>query len=113
MRLLRHAAAQALRCSLFEPGRIDSGKRKIPEPCLRFAPVARDAGEVMDQSETLAGQAIEQGGLADIRPSDNGDREAHEARSGYGCRSMAHRAWKAQLAHRGRVGPSNRAGRLR
>src|SRR5262249_13602884 len=86
LRLLLHAATQTLRCSLFQPGRVDSGERKIPEPCLRLAPVARDAGQVMDQSETLAGQAIEQGGLADIRPSDNGDREAHDARSGYGCR---------------------------
>jgi len=38
-----HAAAQALRRCLFKPRRVDSGERKIPEPCLRFAPVARDS----------------------------------------------------------------------
>ena len=43
LRLLLHAAAQALRRCLFKPRRVDSGERKIPEPCLRFAPVARDS----------------------------------------------------------------------
>ncbi len=39
--------------------------------------VAGDAGLVMDQGVTRAGQSIEDGRLADIRPSNQGDQRQH------------------------------------
>ena len=77
-RLLLHAGGQALRSSLFEARRIDGDERQVTQPRLRFAPIARDAGEVIDQCDALADKTIEQRRLADIRPSDNGDRESHD-----------------------------------
>jgi hypothetical protein len=40
-----------------------------------YATVSRNAGRVVDQRQLLADETIEQSGLADIRPSHNGDLE--------------------------------------
>ena len=56
-----------------------------------LAPVARDAGLVVDQRELLPDQTIEQRRFADIGPADNGNREGHK-------RSMrALRAYSAKV----------------
>src|SRR5262249_12011230 len=83
------------RRGLFEAGRVDDAEGEITEPRPPFAAVARDSGEGVDQCEALADEAIEQRRLADIRPADNGDREAHERRSVVEaalCPSMAREA---------------------
>ena len=60
-----------------EAGGVDDGEDEIAETRLAFAPVARHARAVIDQREPPADQAVEQGRLADIRPADDGDGEAH------------------------------------
>src|SRR5262249_54900430 len=76
--LLLHAAGQAFGRGLYEPRRVDGGEGEIAEPRVALAPIAGNPREVVDQCEALADQAIEQRRLADVRPSDNGDREAHD-----------------------------------
>src|SRR5262249_19975850 len=76
--LLLNRAGRALGRGLCEPRRVDGGEGEIAEPCAALAPIAGDPGKVVDQCEALADQAIEQRRLADVRPSDNGDREAHD-----------------------------------
>jgi hypothetical protein len=44
---------------------------------MPFAQVAGHARLVIDQRQPLADKAVEQGGLADIRPPDNGEGKAH------------------------------------
>jgi len=44
---------------------------------LAFTAIARDTRHVIDQSEFLANQSVEQSGLADIRPTNNGYRRQH------------------------------------
>ena len=73
-----HAFAQRLRSAASSRPAVSitvnsrSPSRARPSRRSRVTP-----GVVVDQRQTLADQAIEQRGLADIRPSDDGDREAH------------------------------------
>ena len=73
-----HAAGQALGRRLLEAGGVDHREGEIAEPRLALAAVAGDARPVVDQREPLADQPVEQRRLADIRPADDGDGEAHE-----------------------------------
>jgi len=62
--------------------RLESGciyQRHIARADCRFgfAPVAGQPRLVVDESEPLAGKPVEQGGLADIRPSNDGNSERH------------------------------------
>jgi len=75
--LRRHAVRQAVGRGLFEACRVDRRKGQIAEPRLAFAPIARDAGLVIDQRLPPADQPVEQGALADIRPADDRDGEVH------------------------------------
>ena len=50
---------------------------EIAEPRLALAAVARDARPIVDQRQPPADQPVEQRRLADIRPADDGDGEAH------------------------------------
>src|SRR5262245_52629040 len=75
--LCLHAPGQALSRRCFEPGGVDHRKGEIAESRHTLAAVTGDTRQVVDQSEPLADEPIEQGGLADIGPSENGDREAH------------------------------------
>ena len=74
--LLAHARRQPLVPGLQSRG-IDEGDGAGPEFGLGLAPIARQARLIVDQRELLADELVEQGGLADIRPSDDGDGEAH------------------------------------
>ena len=76
--LRAHPAGQAFGRRLFESGGVDHGELYVAEPALAFAAIARDAGPVVDQSQTPADQPVEQGRLADVGPADNGNREAHQ-----------------------------------
>ena len=86
LRLLAHARGKPLIPGL-EPRGIDEGDGARPKLGLGLAPVARQTGLVVDQRQLLADQPVEQGGLADIRPSDDGDGEGHwppvNLRAGY------------------------------
>src|SRR5215469_809856 len=59
-------------CSCMRPRRLSGAASSSPA-----ASMAGHPGKVVDQCEALADQAIEQRRLADVRPSDDGDREAH------------------------------------
>ena len=52
-------------------------KRKRPEPRLALAPVAGDAGTVVDERQLPADEPVEERRFADVRPSDDGDRGRH------------------------------------
>ena len=60
---------------LLESGGVDDGEVEIAEARIGLAPVARHAGRVVHQGELLPRQAVEQGGLADVGPADDGDPE--------------------------------------
>ncbi len=75
--LRHHAPRQAAGRRLLEPGGVHHHEVEIAEPGLALAAVARHSGPVVDQGEPLADQPVEQGGLADIRPSDDRHRESH------------------------------------
>ena len=75
--LRHHPAGKAFGAGVLEARGVDDGEVEIAEPRLPLAPVARDARQVVDQSEPLADQPVEQRGLADVRPPDDGDGEAH------------------------------------
>ncbi len=77
-----HPAGEACGRGLVEAGGVDHREGEIAELRAALAAVAGDAGLVVDQRETLADQAIEQRRLADVRPSDDGDREAHDGARG-------------------------------
>ena len=66
---------------LLEPGRVDDAEAQGAEPRLAFAAVAGDARAVVDERELLADEAVEQGRLADVRPSDDGDGGRHASPS--------------------------------
>ena len=72
--LLAHATRQAFRILVFPPGGIDDLEFEPRNDGIAEAPVARDAGLVIDQREALADQTIEQRRLADVRPADDDHR---------------------------------------
>ena len=76
--LLLHATRQALRRSLLETCRVDHREGEIAQPRAALPPIAGHPRAVIHQCRALADQAVEQRRLADIRPSDDGDRELHE-----------------------------------
>ena len=61
----------------FEPRGVDQRHVVSTERRLGLAPVAGQAGLIVDQRQALAGQSVEHSGLADIRASDDGDGEGH------------------------------------
>ena len=75
--LRQHPPGEAFGMGVLEARGVDDGEVEIAEPRLPLAAVARHARPVVDQSEPLADQPVEQRGLADIRPPDDGDGEAH------------------------------------
>ena len=75
--LRAHAAEERFLGGFFEAGRVDDAEFEVAETRLALAPVAGDAGLVVDERELLADQPVEQGRLADIRPPDDGDERRH------------------------------------
>ena len=75
----------------------DRRERKIAEPRLPFAPVARDARPVVNQREPPADQPVEQGRLADIRPANDRKGEAH------GKSNSPHENARALYSRAGRI----------
>ncbi len=50
------------------------------QPTLAILPVAGQAGKISHQGVTGSGETVEQGRLADVRPSDQGDNGKHDCR---------------------------------
>jgi hypothetical protein len=78
-----HAALQAVVGGILQPGGVDHGEAQGAQPRLALAQVAGHAGLVVDQREFPADEPVEQGRLAHVGASDDGEGEAH------GCRSVA------------------------
>ena len=72
---------QRLCILVLETGSIDHPEVEAEQLRLAFAPVAGDAGTVIDEREALAHEPVEQGGLADIGAAHDGDgRKRHGGR---------------------------------
>ena len=71
--LRAHAAGQRGRVALLQARGVDNGEVEVAEARLALAPVARDAGLVVDQRELAADEPVEQRRLADVGPADDGD----------------------------------------
>ena len=80
-RLGLHPPRKGFAFGVFEACGIDHLERKIAEPALALAAVARHAGLIVDQRQPPPDQAVEQGRFADIRTADNGDGESHDGAS--------------------------------
>ena len=72
-----HAAFERGGQGVLEAGGVDDVEAQVVEPRRMDAPVARHARRVVDQRQLAADQPVEQGRLADIGPSDDGELEAH------------------------------------
>ena len=79
--LLAHAGGET-RIAMLEPSGIDQPDGARSKLGVGLAPVARQSGLIVDKGEALAGEPVEQRRLADIRPTDDGNGEGHEAGTG-------------------------------
>ena len=82
--LATHARFETVVVCLFKPGSVDDGECEVAKTRLTFATVTRDAGGIIHQCQLLADEPVKQRGLADIRPSHNGDLERHLVASLWG-----------------------------
>ena len=69
--LLAHAARQAGRVLVLEPGGVDHPELQPNQVGVAFAPVARDSGPVIDQREALADEPVEERRFADVGAADD------------------------------------------
>jgi hypothetical protein len=65
---------------VLEAGGVDEFQIEVPQPSGAETTVARDAGPVVDNGQLASGQAVEQGGFADVRPPDDRDPQHGEER---------------------------------
>ena len=75
---LAHAVGERFRRRLLKPRGVEQAETHVARIDLRLAPVARDAGQIVDERQPLAGQPVEERRLADIRPAGDGDGEGHK-----------------------------------
>ena len=80
--LLAHSAGKRLRVLVLEARGVDHPELESEQVRLALAPVAGDAGAVVDQRQALADEPVEQRRFADVGPADDGDGgKGHDARS--------------------------------
>src|SRR4029079_12875820 len=80
--LSTHTTGQTFRSGLLQSGGIDHGEGDVAKSAFPLAPVAGNAGLVVNKCKPAADQPVEEGRLADIGAADNGDCEWHEWLSG-------------------------------
>ena len=95
-----HAAGERLPVAGFEPGGVDDGEGKIAEPRFALAPIAGDAGLVVNQRQFAPDEPIEQRRLADVRPPDDGDFHVHGRRLNDSRLSAGARSARRSLGRR-------------
>src|ERR1700747_19804 len=76
-----HPPGKRARDGLLEPGRVDDSETQIGDPSFTLAPVARDTGGIVDESNTPTDEPVEQGGFANIRAAENRDAKTHNGNS--------------------------------
>ena len=79
-RLPRHLGHHAGGLFGFEAAGVDHDELAPAQACIAVVPVTRQAGKVGDDRIAALGDAIEQRGLAHVRPPDDGDDRLHQAR---------------------------------
>ena len=75
--LLAHAPFQALRRHFLESRRIDDPEVQVEQPALPLAPVAGDAGPLVDDGQAPPHQAVKERRLADVGAADQGHGGSH------------------------------------
>ena len=78
LRLAAHARRETFVARL-EPRGVDQPHRAAAELGISLSAVARQPRLVVDERKFPARKPVEQSGLADIRPSDDGDSEGHRS----------------------------------
>ena len=81
--LLHHQALDRVGV-LDQPARVDHDAGHLCAPRVAVLPIARQAREIRDQRIARAGERIEQGRFADVRPTDQCDHGQHESAYGGG-----------------------------
>ena len=76
-RLATHAILETAGRGFLETGRVDNTKLQSGKAGIALAPVARDAGLVVDNRVLPADQPVEQCRFADIRPPDDSNGGGH------------------------------------
>ncbi len=87
--LLAHAHGEP-RIAGLQPRGIDERHIACPQLGLRLTPIPRQARLIVDQRQPPAREPVEQGGLADIGPADNGQGKTHLSGSGTGQAARLH-----------------------
>ena len=77
LRLLSHPSLETVIERVLQPRGIDNAKRKVADTAHPLAPVARDTGRVINQSQPLSDKPVEKSRLAHIGAADNRDSEGH------------------------------------
>jgi hypothetical protein len=72
-----HASGERCRRRLFEPGGVDNAEFEVGDAAVAFTAVAGHPRRVVDQRRAPPDEPVEQRRLADIRPAEYRDREAH------------------------------------
>src|SRR4029078_13085803 len=98
--LTPHRGLDLAQLWIVETTRVD--ERELPSAPFggRVDPISRRAGDVLDDRDALSDEAVEQGGLADVRPSDDRD---------HGPRHQGVRPGSGLLSRAPRSAPSPRA----
>ena len=76
-----HSTRQGLGIFILIACGVDDGEFQVEQTSFAFTAVTGDARRVIDKREFLANQPVEQSGLADIGPTDNGYRRQHAGTS--------------------------------
>ena len=72
-----HARLKDVAGDVFQAGGIDDGEFEVDQPRRSLAPVAGQAGRVVDECQPLAHEAVEKGRLTHIGAADDGHGDAH------------------------------------
>ena len=78
-RLARHLGGDAALGNRLEAAGVDHDEAPLADPTLAVVAIAREAGQVVDQRVAAAREPIEEGRLADVRPSDDGHHRRRAA----------------------------------
>ena len=91
--LREHAAGQRGGGSILEAGGVDDVELQVVELRRMDAAVAGDTRRVVDQGQPASGEPVEQRGLADVGPADDGYLESHFVTTPFLGRGSVRRAW--------------------
>ncbi len=71
--LRAHPPGERRGVGILEPGGVDDAELEVVERRVAFAPVAGDAGRIVDERQLAPDEAVEQGRFADVGAADDDD----------------------------------------